>query len=177
MNDHFDQKPRRNAEFIKPPNDIKAKVGSGGLGEGILAKAQILLESNTMDFGPLAEMYLSNLANAIEKARSYVGFDGDHEVAIVGMLYPTMQLKANGGMFHFPIVTLLADKQVQFLEVIDKLDSDSIDLAAAFITTIRAVIASKITDDMDMRGRELILALDDACRRYFAKHPFNRNPV
>lgn len=177
MTEHFDQKPRRRAEFIKPPNLVKAKVGSGGLGEDILAKAQNLLENNTLDFEPLAEMYLASLSLAIEKAKSVIGFDGDHEVAIVGMLYPTMQLKANGGMFHYPLVTDLSDKQVQFLEVIEKIDVDVMDLASAFITTIRAVLASKILDQRNPKGRELVIALDDACRRYFTKHPYNRNPA
>ena len=58
---HFDQVPRRKAEFIKPPNILKAKVGSGGLSEDILNKAQLLLENNTVDFQPLAEIYLNSL--------------------------------------------------------------------------------------------------------------------
>lgn len=176
MTTHYDQQPRRRAEFVKPPNLIKTKVGTGGLSEDILAKAQNLLENNTLDFEPLAEMYLSSLALAIEKAKSMIHEEGHHEVAIVGMLYPTMQLKANGGMFHYPLVTELADKQVQFLEVIDKIDIDVMDLASAFITTIRAVLASRIVDQHNPKGRELIIAIDDACRRYFSKHPYNRNP-
>ena len=47
MNDHYSQKPRRNAEFIKPPNMLKTKVGTGGLSEEILSRAQDLLENNT----------------------------------------------------------------------------------------------------------------------------------
>jgi hypothetical protein len=177
MADHFNQKPRRNAEFIKAPNIMKVKVGHGGLEENLLAKAQNLLENNTMDFGPLAEMYLTSLIAATEKAKAIIGFDGDHEVAIVGLLYPIMQLKANGGMFHYPLITILADKQVQFLEVIAKIDRDIVDLVNAFTTTIRAVLASQIKDQNNVQGRELVLALDDACRRYFSKHPYNRNPL
>ena len=175
MSDHFGEKPRRRAEFVRPPNLIKQKVGSGGLSEDVMLKAQAVLEDNKMEFGPLAEVYLSSLEQAREKAAAVIGFDGDHEVAIISLLYPVMQLKANGGMFHFPLVTQLSDKQVQFLEIIGRIDGDVIELINAYIAAIRAVLASRIVDQTNPRGRELVLALDDACRRYFSKHPYNRN--
>lgn len=174
---HYNQKPRRNAEFLTPPNIIKAKVGSGGLSDDILIKAQAVLETNNTDFAPLAEMYLQNLNAAIDGGKFLIGFMGDHETAILSMIYPSMQLKANGGMFHFPIITQLADKMVQFLEVIETIDRDVIDLVNAFVITIRAVIAGRVHDIKSARGQELLSALDGACRRYFTRHPENRNPV
>ena len=65
---HYNQTPKRRAEFIKPLNTLKQKVGSGGLSEDILNKAQALLENNTVDFLPLAEMYLEGLMKGIEKS-------------------------------------------------------------------------------------------------------------
>lgn len=174
---HFDQTPRRSADFINPPNYVKEKVGSGGLSEQILLKAQQILEENRIDFAPIAEMYLHSLTLAVEKARHISGTEGDHEMTISSMIYPTMQLKANGGMFHFPLVTLLADKQVQFLEVIATIDDDVIELLLAFMATIRAVLASQIKDVKHIKGQELLFALDSACRRYFTKHEENRNPA
>lgn len=174
---HFAQKPRRQAEFIRPPTELKEKVGTGGLGNTILAKAQEMLEHNSIDFSPLAEMYLNTLSKAIENARGIIPVRDHHETAITIMIYPAMQLKANGGMFKFPIVTMLADKMVQFLEVIDTIDTDVVDLVEAFIITIRAVLASKIHDNKHPQGQELLSALDGACRRYFTRHPENRNPL
>lgn len=173
---HYDQAPRRRAEFISPPNLIKSKVGSGGLSDDILAKAQQILEENKTDFAPIAEMYLASLTAALEKARNLVDNGLDHETAISSMIYPAMQLKANGGMFHYPLVTLLADKKVQFLEVIATTDSDVVELMLAFMATIRAVLASQIRDVKHAKGQELLFALDAACRRYFSKHAENRNP-
>src|SRR6185436_4324826 len=97
---HFNQKPRRKAEFIKPLNILKSKVGYGGLGDDILSKAQVLLENNTVDFQPLAEMYLANMMRGIEHAKNPPK-ETDGEALIAGMLYPAMQLKANGGMFRY----------------------------------------------------------------------------
>ncbi len=58
---HFHQKRRRDVEFIKPANTLKAKVGYGGLSADILIKAQALLENSAVDFQPLAELYLATM--------------------------------------------------------------------------------------------------------------------
>lgn len=171
MNDkqHFSQKPRRNAEFIKPPNMLKTKVGSGGLSDDILNKAENLLENNTVDFQPLAEMYLAGLMKGIELAKESDPHD-DQEYVISRMLYPGMQLKANGGMFHYPLVTRIADKLIQFLEVIERVDIEVVEIVMAFHTTIRAVVMGRVSGDGGKHGTELMRALNEACVRYFDKY-------
>lgn len=166
--EHYNQPQKRKAEFITPPNTLKSKVGSGGLSEDILDKAQKLLENNTVDFLPLGEMYLNTLMKGIETAKN-ASPDEDQEHLITLMLYPGMQLKANGGMFHYPLVTKIADKLIQFLEVIEVPDIEAIEIVLAFHTTIRAVILGRISGDGGRHGDELIEALNDACMRYFDK--------
>ena len=169
MTEHYNQIPKRKAQFIKPPNTLKAKIGSGGLSEDILNRAQELLENNTVDFQPLAEMYLTALMKGIEAAKE-AELDADKEYIIAAMLYPGMQLKANGGMFHYPLVTSMADKLIQFLEVVDEPDIEGIEIVLAFHTTIRAVVLGKIKGDGGTHGQNLLSALNDACMRYFEKN-------
>lgn len=166
---HFMQKPRRKAEFLKPPNMLKTKVGGGGLSDEILDKAQQLLENNTVDFQPLADMYLNSLAKGIDLAKD-ANPGEDNEYIISCMLYPAMQLKANGGMFHYPLVTQIADKLIQFLEVIEHPDIEAIEIVLAFHTTIRAVILGQVKGSGGKHGAELLTALNDACIRYFEKY-------
>lgn len=173
---HFNQTQRRKAEYIKPPNTLKAKVGSGGLSEQILEKAQALLENNSVDFQPLAEMYLGSMMKGIEFANN-PGPDSDDEGIIASMLYPAMQLKANGGMFHYPLVTMIADRLVQFLEVVEVPDIDAVEIVLAFHTTIRAVVLGKITGTGGRHGEELVAALSEACMRYFERYPDNMTKV
>jgi len=168
---HYNQKVRRKAEFIKPPNLLKAKVGSGGLGDDILIKAQELLENNAVDFLPLAEIYLAALLNALEHARKNQGEDAEH--LITKMIYPAMQLKANGGMFHYPLITSIADRLVRFLEVLEVPDVDALEIVDAYHTTMRAVILGKVTGTGGRHGDELIAALDSAGTRYFQRYPGN----
>ncbi len=56
------------------------------------------------------------------------------------MLYPAMQLKANGGMFRYPLITRISETLLQFLEVIAEPDQDAIEIVLAFHTTIQAVL-------------------------------------
>ena len=171
---HFNRKPVRKAEFYMPPNTLKAKVGSGGISEEILDKAEMLLANNTVDFMPLADMYLNSLMKAIDHAR---GADSgslsvaENESLIVAMLYPAMQLKANGGMFKYQLVTRMADRLVQFLEVIETSDLDALEIVLAFHATIRAVVLGRITGDGGQHGAELIKALNEACERYLSRYP------
>jgi len=169
-NQHFEQAPRRKAEFFNPPNMLKVKVGSGGISEDILNKAQALLEHNTIDFRPLGEMYLDVLIKAIEQARTPPkGMEPDNVIA--NLLYPAMQLKANGGMFHYPLITSIADKLIQFLEVIERVDNENLEIIMAFHTTLRAILLGQIKGDGGIRGAELMQALVDACYRYFERFP------
>lgn len=169
---HFQLTPKRNAEFFNPPNHLKMKVGNGGLSEDILNKAQALLESNTIDFRPLGEMYLDSIMRGVERCR--LNAPDDKDGALASVLFPTMQLKANGGMFHYPLVTRVADKLIQFLEVIDEVDKDALEIVLAFHTTIRAILLGQVRGDGGQRGEELMKALVDACYRYFEKFPEKR---
>lgn len=176
---HFNQTPVRKAEFINPPNILKSKVGSGGLSQNILTKAQTLLENNTVDFRPLGEMYLDQLQEGVDQAavdlnRPEEERNGEKHIRL--MLYPSMQLKANGGMFHYDLVTTIGDKLVQFLEVIERPDIEALEIVQAFHTTIRAVLLGKIQGSGGRYGAELVQALDDACHRYFEKFPDNIDP-
>jgi hypothetical protein len=77
-------------------------------------------------------------------------------------------------MFHYPLVTYISDKLVQFLEVIEEPDIDAVEIVLAFHTTIRAVVLGNITGDGGLHGQELISALDQACVRYFERYPENK---
>lgn len=168
-NRHFNQSPKRKAEFMIPPNVIKQKVGSGGVSEEILDKAQTLLEQNAVDFTPLAEIYLGQLMGGIHVAKNPPK-DVPEESLFASMLYPSVQLKANGKMFHYPLITVMADKLIQFLEVVESPDKEVIEIILAFHTTIQMVVQARIQGDAGAQGRSLLKALDQACNRYFEQY-------
>ena len=165
MTDAFDgQKKLRKAELIAPPNRLKEKVGTGGIDETVLMKAQELLETNTIDFKPIAQMLVDVLHEAISDAKSGA-LKG--EEAIESMLYPAMQLQAQGGMFHYPLISEISNTLVNFLETVSTTDKDVMDIVVAHKMSINAVLASQIKGDGGKTGRELRDALLDACARYY----------
>ncbi len=159
-----EQKKVRKAELITPPNRLKEKVGSGGIDENVLVKAQNLLENNTVDFKPIAAMLIELLSEAITDAKNG-NIKG--EVAIEAMIYPAMQLKAQGTMFHYPLVTDISNILVNFLETITTVDKDVLDIVVAHKMSINAVLASQIKGDGGKVGKELRDALMEACNRYY----------
>ncbi len=175
---HYNQTPKRNAEFINPPNILKAKVGSGGLNAQIIDRAQKLLENHTIDFTPLAEIYLEQMENGINNAKN-IKESSECEDRISEILFPCVQLKSNGAMFHYPLITRIADRFVQFMEVVERLDKETIEIAQAFHTTMKIVVAGQIKNDGGEQGDALVEELNSACMRYFEKHKdnidFNKN--
>jgi hypothetical protein len=161
-----DQKKIRHAELLVPPNRIKEKIGSGGLDETVLVKAQELLENNTIDFKPVARLQVDILSEAIADAKSGVSAG---EEAINAMLYPAMQLKAQGTMFHYPLISEIAQILVNFLETVPAADKDVMDIVVHHKFAINAVLGSEIKGDGGKLGRELRDALLDACARYYKK--------
>jgi hypothetical protein len=165
MSDSFqDQKKMRKAELISPPNKLKEKVGSGGIDEGVLFKAQALLENNTIDFNPIAALLVDVLNEAITDAKNGTTVG---EPAIESMIYPAMQLKAQGTMFHYPLITDISNILVNFLETVTNADKDVLDIVVAHKMSINAVLASKIKGDGGKIGKELRDALMDACNRFY----------
>jgi hypothetical protein len=154
----------RHAELLSPPNMLKEKVGSGGLDENVIAKAQALLEDNKVDFKPIADMLIEVLNEAVQNAKSGAV---KGEAAIEAVIYPAMQLKAQGAMFHYPLVTEISNILVNFLETVTDIDKDVLDIVVAHKMAINAVVAGKIQGDGGRTGKDLRDALMDACNRYY----------
>ncbi len=166
---HFNQPKKRDADFIMPPNIIKAKIGDGGLSNSILERAQAVLESHQTDFKPLARAYLTQMKEGIKIIRDQnQQTEKEEEIALI--LYPCVQLKANGSMFKYPLVTKIAERFVQFMEVVEKLDEETLEIAEAFYKTIKIIISGGIKSETSPQREALIEELNKACNRYFQKH-------
>jgi CBS-domain-containing membrane protein len=156
------------AEFISPPNTIKAKVGSGGLPETVLNQAQQMLENHSVDFKPVSDLYLKTLLGVIQELKSAESM-GNVEHAFGRLMYPVTQLKSNGAMFRYPIITTMATKLIHFIERIDEIDNHVIEIVEAFHNAMYAVVQSQMKGaDGEAAGLKFTGALDKACQRYFS---------
>lgn len=157
------------ARFYNPPNVLKEKVGSGGLGKSILDHAQKLLEENDIDFEPLALNYMEALRRGLDRAYNPPE-DATNLELMSGLIHPIMQLKANGGMFHYPLVSRISEKMIELIETAKEPDDDLQDIINAYHTTITAILHSKLQGDGGVKGDNLYFAICDACNRYHKKH-------
>lgn len=172
---YFDQKRKREAEFINVPNDLRNKVGTGGLDQNILEKAQALIDNNSIDFTSSAQRYLTALREGVRLLQTQRHrFETDGLLATIAQ--PAMQLKANGAMFGFPLVTKIADLLIHFIEVLDRIDDEAIDVIRGFGTALNAVIVGNIRGNGGNEGNDLYQALEDACQRYFKKNKAEKTP-
>ncbi len=160
----FKRKKLRNAELITPPNRLKEKVGSGGIDISILERAQKIIETNTSDFRPTATLLVDLMETELGRIQNG---QIKGETAIEALIYPAMQLKAQGAMFHYPLITDLSNIMVGFLEIIQDMNKDAIEIAGAFKMSIRVIIRGQIKGDGGAQGTALKNELKDACMRYF----------
>ena len=147
-----------------PPNVLKEKVGSGGFDETNVVKAQDQIKNNKVDFRPIAAALISDMDKAIADARSGAVQGG---AAVREIMAPAMELKAQGSLFHYPLVSEISNILVNFLETVTSADADVLEIITAHKTAINLVLSGRIPEaDKAKTGRELCRALLDSCDRY-----------
>lgn len=156
------QKKLRKAAIMVPQNFLKKKVGSGGIDEAVLLKAQTAIENNTIDFKPIGMALLDLLEESIKNADVSLG-----EPAIEAIIYPAMQLKAQGTMFHYALVTDISNILVNFLETVEAADKDVLEVVIGHKKALYAVLNGSMQGDGGALGRALHEELMGACNRYY----------
>lgn len=156
-------------QFLQPPNRLRVKVGTGGLPENIIQRAQKILDSTDLDFGPMADDYIEMFDEALQKLSDTPDPTRND---ILQVTLPVMQLKANGGMFRYQLITDVANILLNFLEELEPagLNEDAWEIINAHAQAIRSVVAHRVEGDGGGEGRQLKSELYDACRRYFEKY-------
>lgn len=169
-----DHKPPSKVRFIKPPNTLKQKVGSGGIDEKLLDQAQEVIKTTSFDFTPTAEKFLKEAEKQTKQAQKHAkeakAKGANFEKLREKMIAPMMQLKANGGMFRYQLVSDVADLAMQFLEAIDELNDDGFKVLIAHMNTINVIVSNRLEGDGGKQGYALVKELHQACKRYFSKH-------
>ncbi len=161
------QPQKQKARYIDPPNILRQKVGAGGIDPLRLTRGEEYIDNNDMDFTPYAQEIMQRLNDIMAEAKAGK-IKGKSAVDL--LTRPIMELKANGGMFRYMLVSEIADIVLNFLESIDKLDADAFDILDAHQNTLHVIISNKLQGGGGKEGRALALELYEACKRYFKKH-------
>lgn len=158
------------ARFIEPPNTLKGKVGHGGIPPDLLQKSQECIETITMDFVPYAQKYIEEIEHNLKKLETHPSLKKD-KIFLDKFAQPIMGLKANGGMFKYPLVSMIADVALQFLDKAAQLNQDGLDIIKAHNKSITLILNAQLKGYAGPEGQKITEELQNACDRYFKKHP------
>lgn len=154
-------------KLVVPENTLKKKVGNGGFDQVALQRAQHMIENNTVDFRPMALELSKELDTVIGTVRATTFNDPEHMGAL---MYPVMQLRAQGGLFHYPLITKTSHIIIDFLENIPGLDAVVIEITDAYCKSIKVIVANQLKDENSNDGKALCDALSGVCNRYYKRN-------
>lgn len=157
-----------NVKFINPPNRLKMKAGGGGIPKSHIEQAQKVIENFEMDFRPEAKKLVQILDDATNAAIKSI--KAGNKINKDEMIHPIMQLKANGGMFKYRLLTDVADICLQFMEALNDYTPDAVEIIKAHENAINIIINNDLKGDGGQAGYVLVQELHKACTRYFKKY-------
>ena len=150
-------------KLVVPENSLKQKVGGGGFSATVLAKAQDNLDKNDIDFRPMATEYATSLGVTLKDIRSGAI---KPEEAIDAIMFPVMQLRAQGSLFKYSSITKISHILIDCLETVKATDKEVLEIIEAYKKSVQAMVALQLKDENDKAVKELCTALGDACGRY-----------
>lgn len=153
-------------EVIETGAALQAKVGKGEITSLAINRAQTVLNNNNVDFVPIASQYTRDLASVIKASHEQ---QENNKTLVKEITAIVMQLKASAGTFGYPLITRLADITLTFLEKVQTLDDDIIQIVEALHASTKVVITRKIKGEGGTYGTQLETELYNACQRYFLK--------
>ncbi len=154
--------------FSTPRNRLKEKVGEGGLPSYVIKKCQDFLESNPVDFVPHARRFLERLELLREDIERNPGASAELRVPeIVNII---MQLKSNGSMFHYQLISMTSDVMLRFLENVTVLDKDFLEIFMVYNKVLDIIVNKRLTGNGGREGYILTQELHSACLRYYTKY-------
>jgi hypothetical protein len=164
------EKPKKSAakpKFYNPPNVLRQKAGYGGLDPKVMDNAEEYIKSNNVDFTQIAKGILERLDKAVALVRAD---DMRSKEGINRLIAPIMELKANGAMFKFSLISDVADIALDFLEDTNYLNDDGFEIVDIHCRTLHVIIHNQLRGTGGRQGDILISELTEACRRYHKKY-------
>lgn len=155
-------------KFIKVENRIQKKAGYGEIAEVSISRSENIILNNNVDFKEISATMLYNLREIIKTAREN---PSDLNTLREELIKPIMELKANGAMFKYELIGSLASIMLSFLEHINQLSNDALEIIEAHEKTLTLIIMKGISGDGGLLGKQVTEELENACNRYYRKNP------
>lgn len=150
------------ARIISASTALQNKVGTGAVDTDLIAKAQVEIDQNEVDFAELAKNDLKTLKENISNGKSMLS-KGHTSLPNKDFLVPIMNIKANAGSFHYQLVSDISGQILSNIETNTSISKDELDAIELLYKTILIVMTKKITGQGGKEGRELKRGFQELC--------------
>lgn len=151
----------------KADQALRNKAGTGEIPVEKIRLSQKQIDQNNVDFQPIAEIYLERLSQALQNARQ--NMDAPADTLLGALEKPVMNLKSNGALFGYPLISDIATNMLRFIETRSKVDEDLLDIIQLYLDSQNIIINQKIKGTGGSVGLQIQDELQNACRRYISK--------
>lgn len=132
-----DDEPDPNVKVLKASFSLKNRVGSGGIEAANIEAAEKRLREAKMLFPQVAAADLQVIELAIDKLQK----DVDVATELENIHTSALELKSNGAMFQFPLVTAVAQSLADFLEEMPGLTPMGRNVIMVHLKTLHVALA------------------------------------
>jgi chemotaxis protein histidine kinase CheA len=156
------------AQFIRPPNTLKAKVGStnGKIDEEAIARAEQALTQLQDQFSDWIEEEIALLM----EARNQLKASGPSDDAVDNVYRHTHDLKGLGTTYNFPMVTRIAGSLCRLIDQLPERSKLPVSIIDSHVNAIRAIVHEKIQDTENPIAVAVAAELEGAVAELLAKH-------
>lgn len=158
---------RRPTVVMPATRILQSKVGRGKVSPEKVAKAEETIGSvkGRVDLTPFAEEHMQEIAVFLDLLKNN---DPTENIA-QDIARSIMKFKGNTGMFSDGSYVNLAAIMLRWIESVEEIDSDVLDMLSGYYTTLDQIFSNKLKDDSQIQI--IVTEMENACHRYFNKHP------
>ena len=143
-------------KVVTPPNTVKEKIGAGGFDPDNVKKAEKTMAEEKPNFEDVAESDIKIIEEAIREGKA--GHKKPEQV-IREVNAAAFELKANGGMYDYPLVTDVATSLFQLTDMAEDVDESVFEVLTLHYQAIRAAMALRGKADKPEDAKALIKGL------------------
>jgi len=157
----------KTAEFIQPPNLLKAKLGGGdgfALDAAAIKRAEQAMVTLKQEFSDWIAQDIAHLASAF--ARFVAGRSMETAEALFRAAH---DLKGQATTFEYPLVARVAASLSKLMDELPARDEAPLPLVAAHVDAIHVIHRDKIKDISNLTALTLVEELEARTRKALAR--------
>ena len=155
-------------EVIIPPNVLKEKVGTDGMGAIDLEAIEKAEEA----IASMADSYLDSVADDLRKIdeafEKLEAATGDRKEELMGVFQTALVLKGQGGSFGYDLMTTIGNELCRFIEKLDKAGPKEVEAIKLHIDSMKLVIGNDIKGKGGDAGEKMLAGLQQVCDKLLA---------